>query len=283
MNKLLASIVACGITVSAFALPVGNPIDASILNNSIFWKERAYEGCFSFCNSLSVDVGFYGDYVSDRRMRTDASGYPDSSIRKTSITTNAGYIAVNMWDCFGIFATLGASGFRVDAQQSNFEVITVGTDNALTFDTETDFSWSIGARTTIWNWCGFSFGAEFQYFQSCPSLNHLIIYNEPTLYLDGIDFEYREWQLGLGVTYPMCIGNSGIGVAPYAAIKGGRAWVEMDNAFVDNRRVMHDLDTQQGVGYALGMTLMGCNFCSATVEGRFADELAFHVKVAFAL
>ncbi len=124
MKKLfmtMVSVLACG---AAFALPVGNPSDASLLCDGLIWEGHCgdpCDPCLTMCDSWSIRVGFYGDYVFNRHMEVDhdASDH-DHDIEHTEIYTNAGMIAFNVWDRFDIFATLGASTLYIDTNASAF-------------------------------------------------------------------------------------------------------------------------------------------------------------------
>ena len=279
MKKLFMSMIcllACG---AAFALPVGNPSDASLLCDGLIWEGHCgdpCDPCLTWCDSWAFRVGFYGDYVFNRHMEVDYDGLNDPDVEHVEIYTNAGFIALNFYDRFDIFATLGATNLRIETNNSAFQAAgsTVTINDRFVLETQTDFSWSLGLRATIWE-CGCtSLGAEAQYFYTNPDISYVDVAYTDGNYPDGmLDAKYREWQIGVGVSHRINM------FVPYAAVKWGHAKLDLDDAVLTNPTVtLHDLDTKKDWGYAIGVSLVDCEKASLTVEGRFASEKALHVN-----
>ena len=275
MKKLfmtMISVLACG---AAFALPVGNPSDASLLCDGVIWEGHCgdpCDPCLTMCDSWSIRVGFYGDYVFNRHLEVDKdNNNNDHDIEHTEIYTNAGMIALNMWDRFDIFATLGASTLYIDTNASAFW----GTPgNRFELETETDFSWSIGARATIWE-CGCtSFGIEGQYFYTKPDIKRITTAATSSAYIDDqFDAKYREWQIGIGVSHRINL------LVPYVAVKWAGAKLDLDDAVTTSpTTTLWDAESKKVWGFAVGVSLVDCEKVSLTVEGRFGDEKAVHVN-----
>lgn len=203
---------------SLHALPVGNPAEPSLLIDGTIWEGMSgdpCDPCATWCDAISLRVGFYGDYVFDRVLKTDVSKMflmgtaptsPNSAADSNTTAeranpaygkhmhdaewfTNAGYIALNIWDRFDIFCTLGATSGYFKGNSSSFNLIGLIGISGNTLDqkypnvsisngvvelyTDTTFSWSIGARGALWE-CGCAtLGAEFQYAQSKPRVQEL--------------------------------------------------------------------------------------------------------------
>lgn len=203
---------------SLHALPVGNPAEPSLLIDGTIWEGMSgdpCDPCATWCDAISLRVGFYGDYVFDRVLKTDVSKMflmgtaptsPNSAADSSTTAeranpaygkhmhdaewfTNAGYIALNIWDRFDIFCTLGATSGYFKGNSSSFNLIGLIGISGSTLDqkypnvsisngvvelyTDTTFSWSIGARGALWE-CGCAtLGAEFQYAQSKPRVQEL--------------------------------------------------------------------------------------------------------------
>lgn len=206
---------------SLHALPVGNPAEPSLLIDGTIWEGMSgdpCDPCATWCDAISLRVGFYGDYVFDRVLKTDVpkqfsmgaaptsaanSSSPADSASKADRPnpaygkhmhdaewfTNAGYIALNIWDRFDIFCSLGATSGYFKGNSASFNLIGLigisGTDlnnklpnasisnGVVELYTDTTFSWSIGARGALWE-CGCAtLGAEFQYAQSKPRVQEL--------------------------------------------------------------------------------------------------------------
>lgn len=203
---------------SLHALPVGNPAEPSLLIDGTVWEGMSgdpCDPCATWCDAISLRVGFYGDYVFDRVLKTDVPKMfsmgkaPTGNSPAASNTleernnpaynkhmqdaewfTNAGYIALNIWDRFDIFCTLGATSGYIKGNTESFNMIgLIGVDGTtiqttslpnvtisngiVELYTDTTFSWSVGARGALWE-CGCAtLGAEFQYAQSKPRVQEL--------------------------------------------------------------------------------------------------------------
>lgn len=203
---------------SLHALPVGNPAEPSLLIDGTIWEGMSgdpCDPCATWCDAISLRVGFYGDYVFDRVLKTDVSKMfsmgaaptsPNSAADSSTSAernnpaygkhmhdaewfTNAGYIALNIWDRFDIFCTLGATSGYFKGNSSSFNLIGLIGISGSSLDnkypnasisngvvelyTDTSFSWSVGARGALWE-CGCAtLGAEFQYAQSKPRVQEL--------------------------------------------------------------------------------------------------------------
>lgn len=274
MKKLfttLLTILACG---SAYALPVGNPSDASLLCDGLLWEGHCgdpCDPCLTWCDAFSLRVGFYGDYVFNRHLEIDRHE-DDSDIENTQIYTNGGMVVANFWDRLDIFAVFGASNFLVEANAKGFGG---ANGSRLVIETETDFSWSVGARGTIWE-CGCtSLGIEGQYFFTRPDVRRVTEAATSSVYPDHIiSTKYREWQIGVGLSHRINI------FVPYVAVKWNRAKMSFDNARpgapVDI--VLHNFQNKKDWGYAVGVSVIDCEKASVTVEARFGDEKAVHVN-----
>lgn len=228
MKKLLKSalLFAVGSTASLQALPVGNPAEPSLLIDGTMWEGTSgdpCDPCATWCDAISIRAGFYGDYVFDRVLKTDTTKTVDDMttaptgnspsptttaatrdnaaygkhIHDAEWATNAAYLALNIWDRFDVFCTLGASSGYFKAGSDAFSVVGLFGTNATTTTikdnrpnvfltqgvvelyTDTSFSWSIGARGALWE-CGCAtLGAEFQYAQSKPKVETLNVLCTP--------------------------------------------------------------------------------------------------------
>ncbi len=111
------------------------------------------------------------------------------NMTQSELYTNAGYLALNIWDRFDVFCTLGTTNAYIKGSSNAFNLIgLIGKSAALaTGDrpnasignafvelyTDAEFSWSIGARGALWE-CGCAtLGAEFQYAQAKPEISQI--------------------------------------------------------------------------------------------------------------
>lgn len=299
MKKLIITmltILGCG---TAYALPVGNPAEASLLCDGLIWEGHCgcdpCDPCLTWCDAFSVRAGFYGDYVFNRHLRNRARNGNGNraQLEHSHIYTNAGYFALNFWDRFDLFATLGATRLFLDGNQSTFgpfvNVLTGDFGARVEIESRTEFSWSVGGRGTLWE-CGCTaLGIEGQYFRTEPRVSRItlgsLFSTYPTSAAPYLRSEYSEWQVGLGVSHRINI------LAPYVAVKwaGSRLhWqnggtiavgaVDVDGVLVPNLITLNDMINRLHWGFAVGVSLVDCEKAALTVEGRFGDEQALYVN-----
>ncbi|WP_431603748.1 porin [Chlamydiifrater volucris] len=171
--------------------------------------------CSTWCDALSLRAGFFGDYVFNRLLKTDvpptfkmsskdteaaasqftATDRPNVALHKnmtqSELYTNAGYLALNIWDRFDVFCTLGTTNAYIKGSSAAFNLVglfgvndadsnaksavpNISIGNAFVeLYTDAEFSWSIGARGALWE-CGCAtLGAEFQYAQAKPEISQI--------------------------------------------------------------------------------------------------------------
>ncbi len=116
------------------------------------------------------------------------------NMTQSELYTNAGYLALNIWDRFDVFCTLGTTNAYIKGSSNAFNLVgllgVTDTDTSITdidkaypnasignafveLYTDAEFSWSIGARGALWE-CGCAtLGAEFQYAQAKPEISQI--------------------------------------------------------------------------------------------------------------
>ncbi|WP_080129718.1 porin [Chlamydia suis] len=243
MKKLLKSVLVFAALSSASslqALPVGNPAEPSLMIDGILWEGFGgdpCDPCTTWCDAISLRLGYYGDYVFDRVLKTDvnkefemgaapsqASGNAagptqlkarenpayGKHLQDAEMFTNAAFMALNIWDRFDVFCTLGATNGYLKGNSAAFNLVGLfGADeqtsalntlipnvslsqSIVELYTDTAFAWSVGARAALWE-CGCAtLGASFQYAQSKPKVEELNVLcnaaeftiNKPKGYVD---------------------------------------------------------------------------------------------------
>ncbi len=113
----------------------------------------------------------------------------NKNVTQSELYTNAGYLALNIWDRFDVFCTLGTTNAYIKGSSKAFNLIgLIGKTNAIDQNdrpnvdignafvelyTDAEFSWSIGAKGALWE-CGCAtLGAEFQYAQAKPEISQI--------------------------------------------------------------------------------------------------------------
>ncbi len=117
------------------------------------------------------------------------------NMTQSELYTNAGYLALNIWDRFDVFCTLGTTNAYIKGSSAAFNLVGLlgindtNTSGITDVDkavpnasignafvelyTDAEFSWSIGARGALWE-CGCAtLGAEFQYAQAKPEISQI--------------------------------------------------------------------------------------------------------------
>ncbi len=277
MKKIAALLTGLALSTCAYGLPIGNPWEAGLMRDGVFKEGHCAsfcDPCVSWLDAWSVRIGFYGDYVYNYHMEVDRHNHRDN-IHDTEIWTNAAYFALNLFDRFDFFATLGTSKFEIHTPRKAFGG--AGDNNFVTIQTDTDFSWSLGIRATLWECGNLGLGAEAQYFSSNPNINYVKREGVAPDYRNEDDLEYQEWQIGFGAAYRINIASCATALIPYLGVKWGRAWIDLEN-IESGGLTIYDLRSDKNFGYAFGMTLLGCNKASVTVEARYIDEKALYVN-----
>ncbi len=303
MKKLVLTLLTLLTSGAVHALPIGNPAEASLLCDGLLFCKNSTgwcNPCGKWWGNASLRAGYYGDFVFQRFLRNKRSSVDSAYLDHSHITTNAAYLALNVCNRFDVFTTLGATRFLLEGNISSFgpngvfvPVIAATTGSRVEFETNNDFSWSIGARASIWQ-CGCTlFGIEGQYFRASPTVSRVAHTDALSTYLTStrpnLRLDYSEWQVGLGVSHRINF------LVPYVAIKwsGSRVHWENTNAFktlavgtFDNSEIivpgsvitLHDLRSRKFWGYAVGVSLADCTKGALTVEARFASEIAFYTN-----
>jgi major outer membrane protein len=262
---------------TASALPVGNPSEINLFNSGA----SRCDGCTSiFCfsdnyNCLNFAVGFYGDYVFNRHMKT----VTHKDVDTTRLFTNAGYLAVSLFDRMEFFTALGVTRLSLNTSLGAFNQI----DPHPLFEVEsqTAFSYNLGAHLLLLRYQCLTCGLEGQYFSTEPNIKRLYIAAGAVSYPgDQLITRYHEWQLAATVAY-----HYNDFFVPYAGLKYASSFWKLNNGrrFIiesNTNTFLHNLKNEKNVGYAIGLTLcpLGPKKIAATVEARFSDEKALYVN-----
>ncbi|MCH9609874.1 MAG: Major outer membrane porin [Chlamydiales bacterium] len=283
MKNILLCLVFFG--THLIGLPFGNPWNATLLSEGVFFDECTLP-FVPF--PVSYEIGYNYDHVYNRNLEID--GQDHSSLHRFEFSTRQALISVNLCNRVDIFGAFGASYFQIQSPLRSFNPTDSNDNGSVFINTGTDFSWGVGGRGTIWGCGPFILGAEGEYFYSKPEINSIdapFTSNRVT-YAENASLKYQEWQFGLGASYQICLSQS-IEVLPYAGITWSHAWVNMgnsqepidDDGTPDFTITLNNLTNQKLWGYAIGLSLLGCERFSLGIEGRFANEKALTVNSAF--
>ena len=258
---------------SAYALPVGNPAEASL-----FYGQDSYcDPCGDPCAPCDFHIGwgYYGDYVFNRHMET-VNG---KDIDTTQVFTNALYLVVNFCEQVDFFTCFGASRLSLNTSLGAFN----SADPHPLFEIESGsaFSFNVGGRITLLHWRCFSLGVMGQYFMTEPDIKRMYIAAGAVSYPDEeLKTRYSEWQIAGGISY-----HYNDFFIPYVAIKYAHSFWKLDDGnlvIIESNTGTHlfNLRNQRNWGYAVGLTFSPPTYekMAVTVEARFGAEKALSVN-----
>jgi len=278
MKKLFTTMLTVLAGGTVMALPVGNPSEASLLRDGILWEGQCHDvcdPCGGWMDAISFRLGFYGDYVFQRNLKmrsTQSSSKGYHYLDDTELFTNAGYLALNLWDKVDFFGTLGATNLFFIGNSGalngpDYGVVKVSLNPGL--------SWSAGVRATLWE-CGCTaFGGEFQYFQFRSTIDYIGVDGGITPSAGSNAAKYAEWQFGLGISHRINF------MVPYIAVKWSSAQLSFGNYTVPDSSSRLTLNSAKSAllwGYAVGVSLINCERAAITGEARFGDESAAYIN-----
>jgi major outer membrane protein len=282
MKKKILLILSCAYFGTGTALPVANPIDASLYNKGIWSCGSVCEPCdpcFSCFDAFSLRIGFWGDYVFNRHMQEKNPGANNQGDVETfTIFKNQGVLTLNWCNWLDLYGLVGAANFQL---LSPYNSVNTGNPEFFTVTSNTVLSYGGGARATLWECGNFGVGLEGQYFGFKPTIDNFVAFTRRTVnyLISDKNSQYNEWQVGLGAAYQ--IHARAVDFIPYAAIKFAGASLKLKQPqMVSSFSFLGipDLQNAQTVGYAIGTSAMFCEKGGLTIEGRFADETALFVN-----
>jgi hypothetical protein len=183
MLRLLFSLLFLPLSLSA--LYNGNPSFPMMPDDGAFISKEYWIG---------LKAGYEFDDVYDRHLHM-AGKTPDHSQKKAQkydSLSNFGVVTLNLNDRVEIFGLLGSMSAKLS--QNLFE------DTKVSYATQTDFAWGAGGRAILAYWGDLQLGLNASYVWSNLSLSSLKV-NGRSFAKEHTQFEFREWQVGIGVSY----------------------------------------------------------------------------------
>jgi major outer membrane protein len=265
---------------SLYGLPLRNPKEASLLSAG---NCAPLLSCCNFgTDVIATGIGFYGDYVFDRHLKVRTPKW--KRLDEARVNTNAALLSIDFWKRAELFTTLGGSNLSVRSRAASF-------GSAAPFDfiieTETKFSWSVGANAILWQCGPFTLGMEAHYFRFRPKIKSARFETLNLLYPPhAVRARYEEWQIGAAIAYTYCMTDETFFV-PYIGCEGSHVSGDFGNfTFSDPFFTTFTVHTphfrsDKDFGYAVGLTLDGCGQWELTAEARFLNEKACHIAAKF--
>lgn len=252
----LAALLFCFCFTQVNALYFGNILEPEIIDQGMVLSKD---------NWMGLKVGYQGDFVFDRKLRTKdgCSGRID----EFQIFLQQGLIALDFADRAQFYGTVGAANLyfthRPDSDQKRRE-----------YQNGADFTWGVGARGVLASWGNTSLGidAAIQYANMVTKWETI----DGVSYSNKVNVNYMEWQGGLAVAHKIDI------LIPYFAVKYSSVQGKVKNLppalLIPPSESNHfELRERTCVGCAIGATVSMGTIFDANVEISFIDEEALFV------
>lgn len=247
MRKFIIAVLAFGIVgfgYRAEAAPVGN-----IANPVI---EKGEHG---------IKIGVDNDFVFKREFDVDEA---DVELEANFHTARISYTIAEKADVYVMLGML--SNAKVTEHNSSFDII---------YDVDNAFTWGLGATLLAFETeGGFRAGMDGKYRQTSPELSKVTV--------DGVDYEldeseveYGEWQVALAFSQQM--GK----FAPYAGVKYSDINTKAKATVSGTEYETEERGSKNTVGPFVGISFLPNDNLSLNVEGRFIDENAVSVSLAY--
>lgn len=168
----------------AHALYNGNPSFPMMPEQSLFFSREEWFG---------VKVGYQVDGVYDRRLRmVHRHADQRKRVQEYESISNQGVLTFNFNDRVELFGNAGVMSFDLD--QRPFE------NAKVSYDSQTHFAWGVGGRAILAYWGDLQIAFAAAYLQSNLPFASVKV-NGKSYSKNGAKAEFREWQVGAGVSY----------------------------------------------------------------------------------
>ncbi len=236
------------------ALYNGNPSFPMMPEEGLFFKKDTW---------ITIKMGYEWDDVFDRNLKVCGHRpHLKREIKNYAAIGNFGGITLGCNDRVEVYGMFGAEEANVDYEPYSGLQLKFRTDQCL--------AWTVGGRAILAYWGDVQLGIDAKYFEFNPHIHSLKL-NGCAINPGGALYNYREWQIGLGVSYRVSL------VIPYVGLK-----------YSDVAAKFHQLKTLSWVfpekhltmknkcpiGIFLGVGLSLDRALNINFEARFYDETA---------
>jgi hypothetical protein len=172
------------LSLKALALYNGNPSFPMMPEEGLFIAKEDWFG---------IKMGYQFDDVYDRRLHmAQCHAEQRKKIREYQSLSNLGVLTFNFNDRAEIFGTLGTLSFELS--QRPFR------DSKVSYHTGSHFAWGVGGRAILAYWGDLQVALNAAYLQSNLPLSSVEV-NDKSYAKRHAKAEFREWQIGAGVSY----------------------------------------------------------------------------------
>ena len=247
MRKFIVAVLAFGIIgfgYRANAAPVGN------IANPVL--EKGEHG---------IKIGVDNDFVFKRELDV-----PDESV-ELEADFHSAKLSYTIAEKADVYVLLG--------MMNNALVSATGGSTEVLYDVDSSFTWGVGATLLAYETeGGFRAGIDGKYRSASPEVSKVSV--------DGTDYDltdseadFSEWQVAFAISQQM--GK----FAPYVGAKYSDVTVKAKGTVAGTVYETEERNSKDNFGPFVGLSFLPTDNISLNVEGRFVDESAFSVNLAF--
>ncbi len=218
---------------------------------------------------VGIKVGFQADYVLDKSLKI-ASQKSTHSMEVFKYYLEQGVLTLNFINRFEVYGSMGAMQFHMEPRTTS--VI------RQTYDTNYRFSWGLGGRAILFEFSKAALGVDFKYQASSPPFSWICVNAVPKASVGEAKFRYREWQIGLGLSYALELFTPYIG-ALYNQSSGQFKY--LPKTLLPNHKRHFSMTSRKKFGMAVGTTLSTGGSFELDLEARMIDETAVSAAANF--
>lgn len=236
----------------------------SLYNGNPSMPEMPEEGYFISKESwLTIKAGYEGDIVFSREMElTHHHSNVKEHVKSFESWMNSGTLTLGFTDRVELYTALGTTSAKIKQHPHS--------DQSVEYRTRNHFAWLAGMRAIAAYWGDLQLGLDAKYLQTLPDM-HEIKLNGTRVPVSGAHVDYREWQVGLGLSYKWRF------FIPYFGVKYSDVRAKFKH--------LHSLSTifpkkhftmknEDPIGLFVGFGLSAERIFALNLEFRFLDETA---------
>lgn len=211
---------------------------------------------------LGIKVGFEADYVFDKSLKVANS----KSARKIEVFNyylEQGVLTLNFIDRFEMYGSMGAIHFHIEPRMTG--------SIRQTYETNYRFTWGLGGRAILFETSKATLGVDFKYQAASPPFDWMSQNGIPRDSIGNAKFRYREWQIGLGLSYDLDM------FTPYMAAIYNQStgqYKYLDRNILPDRKSHFSINSRKKFGMAVGTTLSTGTVFELDLEARMINETA---------
>jgi hypothetical protein len=235
---------------NALALYNGNPSAPMMPEQGIFFRQSL----------LSLKAGYAYDAVFSQPLKMH-NHHPHGKIKKYSSHAQFGTVTLGCADRVELYSGLGSMSSSLSQH--------IKGDN-VHYRTDTHFAWSLGGRTLFAYWDDLQFGISASYLAFSPPIQSISV-NAMSEAKKDADLNYRQWQIGAGISYHIWWLYPYIG-AQYSNARAKFSHLQSLQFLFPNEEFT--LKNKKQYGIMIGCGIAPERGIALNVEARFIDETA---------